>query len=273
MLRRFISALSRPKAHDAAPAGAVPAGQRIYAVGDIHGRLDLLNDLLERIERDNAERAEADTQLIFLGDLVDRGPQSAAVVERLMTLSQSSQGISFLLGNHEEVFLKVLEGDEKALRFFLRIGGRETVLSYGISQAEYDASDYGELLAMIQATVPADHRDFLRGFGDLIVMGDYAFVHAGVQPDLPLDAQKPASLRWIRDEFLNHRGPFEKIIVHGHTIFDEVAHGPGRIGLDTGAYESGRLTAMGFEGEARWILQTMGTSDEAERLDATPPGA
>ncbi|ODP37727.1 metallophosphoesterase family protein [Sphingomonas turrisvirgatae] len=268
MFKRLVSALSRSPVREAALRGAIPAGQRIYAVGDIHGRLDLLDDLLDQIQRDDAERGAAQTQLIFLGDLVDRGPQSAQVVDRLMKLAERKDRISFLLGNHEEVFLKVLEGDEKALRFFLRIGGRETVLSYDISQAEYDACDYAELLAMIQARVPASHTKFLHGFEDLIVLGDYAFVHAGIQPDLPLDGQKPASLRWIRDEFLNHQGPFEKVIVHGHTIFQEVAHGPGRIGLDTGAYETGRLTAMGFERDERWILQTAGTSGGAERLDA-----
>jgi serine/threonine protein phosphatase 1 len=269
MLRRLISALSRTSTLSEGLHGAVPAGQRIYAVGDIHGRLDLLDDLLERIESDDAARGLAETHIIFLGDLVDRGPHSAQVIDRLMTLATQSNRVSFLLGNHEEVFLKVLEGDEKALRFFLRIGGRETILSYGISQAEYDACDYAELLELVHARVPDSHATFLNGFEDLIIAGDYAFVHAGVRPDLPLEAQKPAALRWIRDEFLDHRGPFEKVIVHGHTIFDQVTLGPGRIGLDTGAYETGRLTAMGFEGTERWILQTCGTSVAIERLDAT----
>src|SRR5690606_1269380 len=235
-------------------------GRRVYAVGDIHGRLDLLDQLLAKIEADDASRGTADTHVIFLGDLIDRGPQSAAVVERLMALAAQNDRVSFLLGNHEEVFLKVLNGDEQALKFFLRIGGRETVLSYDIPYEEYHKADWPELLALVRDRVPQSHFDFLSGFEDMIIVGDYAFVHAGLRPDVPLDSQPAASLRWIREEFLSHRGPFEKIIVHGHTIFEEVTEGPGRIGIDTGAYASGRLTAMAFEGSERWILQTGGTS-------------
>lgn len=273
MFRRLISAFSRTPAIDAAPAGSIPNGQRIYAVGDIHGRLDLLDDLLDQIGQDDAARGAAQTRLIFLGDLIDRGPQSAQVVERLAALAGSNRDIAFLLGNHEEVFLKVLDGDEKALRFFLRIGGRETILSYGVSPAEYDAADFSDLLTMVQSRVPRHHVEFLCAFQDMLIVGDYAFVHAGIRPQVSLDEQKPASLRWIRDEFLNHRGVFEKIIVHGHTIFDDVMEGPGRIGLDTGAYESGRLTAMGFEADQRWILQTVGTFGATTRLDAAEPTA
>lgn len=231
---------------------------RIYAVGDIHGRLDLLEDLLERLEADNASRGEAETMVIFLGDLIDRGPESAQVVQRLMELGSGSDRIRFLLGNHEEVFLRSLEGDPKALPFFLRIGGEPTVLSYGISPAEYRTCDYPELLDKLRAHVPQAHIDFLSSFEDLIVVGDYAFVHAGVRPGVPLAEQSAGHLRWIREEFLDHDAPFEKIVVHGHTIADEVEERIGRIGLDTGAYATGRLTAMGFEGVSRWILQTNG---------------
>ncbi|WP_343517872.1 metallophosphoesterase [Sphingomonas sp.] len=260
MLRRLLSAFSRPAlaTESPRPAGSVPPGARVYAVGDIHGRLDLLDELLLRMEADNAERGAADTTVIFLGDLIDRGPDSAQVVQRLMELGTGSDRIRFLLGNHEEVFLKSMAGDLKALPFFLRIGGKPTVLSYGITAAEYGASDYAELLELLRARVPQAHLDFLAGFEDLIVIGDYAFVHAGVRPGVPLAEQSPAALRWIRDEFLSHEAPFEKIVVHGHTIADEVEERIGRIGIDTGAYASGRLTAMGFEGAERWILQTNG---------------
>ncbi|MEG3179131.1 metallophosphoesterase family protein [Sphingomonas sp. LT1P40] len=260
MLRRLLSAFAPEPAPVTTPVGAVPPGQRVYAVGDIHGRLDLLDDLLVRIEADDATRAPMETTLIFLGDLVDRGPDSAQVVQRLLDLSRESPSIRFLLGNHEEVFLKALAGEKGALPFFIKIGGKPTTLSYGITEDEYLDSDYPALLDLLQARVPGAHIDFISRFEDVIVIGDYAFVHAGIKPDLPLDRQNIAALRWIREEFLGHDQPLEKVVVHGHTISTEVEERVCRIGLDTGAYASGRLTAMGFEASDRWILQTKGTS-------------
>jgi serine/threonine protein phosphatase 1 len=254
MFRRLFSAFSNSA--QGAPTGGIPTGTRLYAVGDIHGRLDLLDDLLGQIERDDAARAPADSQVIFLGDLVDRGPQSAQVIQRLLDLSQRTDKVRFLLGNHEEVFLKALKGEKGAMQFFVRIGGKATVLSYGVSEAEYQACDYAELAQMLCERVPAAHIAFLERFEDLIEIGDFAFVHAGIRPDLPLAEQKPATLRWIREEFIDHRGPFEKIIVHGHTITKNVDEQKWRIGIDTGAFDSGKLTAMGFEATQRWVLQT-----------------
>ncbi len=239
---------------DAAPAPA--PGSRIYAIGDIHGCRAELDRLLVMIDADDATRGPADTTLIFLGDLVDRGPDSAGVIARLMTLAQERPRVRFLKGNHEELFLHALAGAKDALRMFCRVGGKETVLSYGIGRAEYDALDYPELAARMEALVPAAHRAFLDGFEDMIVSGDYAFVHAGVRPDVPLDDQKPSDLRWIRDSFLDHRGAFPKMIVHGHTITPEVDSRPNRIGVDTGAYASGKLTALGIEDRRTWILNT-----------------
>ncbi len=240
------------------PKGSIPDGQRIYAIGDIHGRLDLLRELLARVEQDDASRPAAETLLIFLGDLIDRGPESAQVVEHLKqyAASRPAGSVRFLAGNHEEVFLSCLDGDEKALRFFTKIGGKETILSYGFSDAEYGALDYSELSTELQNRVPAAHKTFLTEFEDMIVAGDYAFVHAGIRPAEPLARQRTKDLRWIRSEFIEHAGPFEKIVVHGHTITETVETTRYRIGLDTGAYASGKLTAMGFEGEERWVLDT-----------------
>lgn len=263
MLRNLLSTFARKRDAQSRPTGTLPAGKRVYAVGDIHGRLDLLDDLLRQMEADDAARGPADTVVIFLGDLIDRGPDSARVVQRLLELGAETDKVRFLLGNHEEVFLKSMAGERKALPFFLRIGGKETVLSYGIGEAEYAQSDYPELLALLRARVPQAHLDFLAGFEDMVVIGDYAFVHAGVRPGVPLEAQKPEALRWIREEFLNSAEPFEKIVVHGHSISDEVEECARRIGIDTGAYFSGRLTAMGFEGTERWILQTGGAAAAA----------
>lgn len=241
---------------EAAADPCVPEGQRLYAIGDIHGRLDLLDALLRQIDADDAARAPADTQLIFLGDLVDRGPDSAAVVERLRRLAIERPNTLFLMGNHEEVLLAALDGDARAMHGFCRIGGRETALSYGIDPALYERMDYEELHAALTRAVPASHVSFLRSFEDWAMAGDYMFVHAGVAPKVALDAQKPGDLRWIRRGFLEHRRRLDRMIVHGHTIHPEVERRPHRIGIDTGAYETGRLTALGLEEAAQWVLQT-----------------
>lgn len=238
------------------PKGSLPAGERIYAIGDIHGRLDLLRQLLASIDADDLARGVRNSRIIFLGDLIDRGPQSAEVVARALEARVARPETQFLMGNHEEVFLKAMHGDLKALSFFTRIGGRETILSYGISEEEYRSADYPELFELLRARVPDEHVAFLESFEDLIVAGDYAFVHAGIRPGEALARQKPSDLRWIRNEFLTHRAGFEKIIVHGHTITEEIDVQDNRIGLDTGAYASGKLTAMGFEGADRWTLST-----------------
>lgn len=255
MLRQLLSSIVPGRA-EIAPDGAVPPGQRVYAIGDIHGRLDLLDDLLARIDLDRRMRGPMDTTVIFLGDLIDRGPDSAQVVERLRLLKSQDSSIRFLLGNHEEVFLKALAGEKGALQFFIRIGGKATILSYQVSEAEYLASDYPALLELLRARVPPEHVGFISTFEDLIVIGDYAFVHAGIDPAAPIAEQSPAKLRWIREGFLDHREALEKIVVHGHTISGTVEERAHRIGIDTGAYASGRLTALGLEGRARWYLET-----------------
>lgn len=255
MLQRLLSSLTLGRSQ-VAPVGAIPPGQRVYAIGDIHGRLDLLDKLLEQIKQDRIFRGPAETTIIFLGDLVDRGPDSAQVVERLRKFRPDQTTVRFLLGNHEEVFLKALAGEKGALPFFIRIGGKATILSYDISEAEYLAASYPALQTLLQARVPRAHIDFLSSFEDLIIIGDYAFVHAGVDPTSPLADQKSTTFRWIRDDFINHRGLLEKIVVHGHTISDSVEERSHRIGIDTGAFASGRLTAIGLERSNRWYLKT-----------------
>lgn len=241
----------------AALQASVPAGERIYAIGDIHGRADLLDELLALIDADNIARGPAKIRLIFLGDLIDRGPDSKGVVERLMDLKARYPDTHILLGNHEEVFLQALRtGSLGALRYALRIGADTTIQSYGITGDDYMRASIEQLLGMSQAAVPAEHLDFMDDFEDIVFVGDYVFVHAGVRPDKPLDRQKINDLRWIRDDFLDYRGTLEKIVVHGHSIADQVEITQHRIGLDTGAYASGVLTAMGFEGGERWLLQT-----------------
>ncbi|MBB4839776.1 serine/threonine protein phosphatase 1 [Sphingomonas kyeonggiensis] len=235
---------------------ALPSGERYYAIGDIHGRLDLLNELLARIEEDDRQRAPATTTLVFIGDLIDRGPDSAGVIDALMALRERLPNSRFLLGNHEELFLGALEGSIEILKFHLRVGGKATVLSYGISEEEYAPASHVELLEILKARVPEAHVRFLESFEDMIIAGDYVFVHAGVNPNLPLEKQRVKDLRWIRDSFLDHKGALEKTVVHGHTIVPEAQFRSNRIAIDTGAYDSGHLTALGLEGEERWLLQT-----------------
>lgn len=252
----MLKKLLRARRASAPPAAAVPDGERVYAIGDVHGCADLLDQLLGRIAEDDAARGPARTTLVFLGDLVDRGPASAAVIERLRLLGEERADTHFLLGNHEEVFLEALKGEPKALRMFCRIGGRETIMSYGVDAADYDRMDYEELHAAMQVRVPAEHRAFLDRFEDMVIVGDYVFVHAGIRPGTDLADQRTSDLRWIRNPFLSHDRPLEKIVVHGHTISEDLDVQPHRIGVDTGAYETGRLTALGLQGTERWTLQT-----------------
>lgn len=256
MFRRLFKS-----ARDALPPAAVPPGQRIYAIGDIHGRLDLLDQLLVRIGDDLDGIGMDDCSLIFLGDLIDRGPDSASVVERVYALHRAMPGTRVLTGNHEEVFVRALDGDEAAMRFFCKIGGRETILSYGISEESYRTMDYATLITELQRLVPAHHRRFLADFEDMIVIGDYAFVHAGIKPGVALADQAESDLRWIRESFLEHTGAFERIIVHGHTISSAIDVRHNRIGIDTGAYAGGPLTALVLEGDRRWFVDTGPAAD------------
>lgn len=236
-----------------APRAALPVGERAYAVGDIHGRADLFAALVDAIEADDTARGAAQTTVILLGDLIDRGPDSAGVVAQARAW-QERRPVRVLMGNHEEMFLDSLEKPE-VLRHFLRYGGKETVLSYGVDEDAYYAADLAETQALMRAAIPAEHIAFMRSCEDTVVLGDYAFVHAGILPDVPLDQQRPSDLRWIRHPFLEHPGSHGPVIVHGHTIFKQPDIRHNRIGIDTGAYETGVLTALGLEGETRWLIE------------------
>ena len=238
------------------PRPAVPPGTRFYAIGDVHGCDRLFDALIEAIETDDAASAEADTTMVLLGDLVDRGPGSAQVISRAREWGQSRK-VRYLAGNHEDMFLESFH-DRGVLRHFLKHGGRETILSYPIKKSEYNKLELKELQERLHTLVPQEDRDFLAGFEELIVAGDYAFVHAGIDPARGLDDQSRKDLLWIRDRFLMHDAPFEKVIVHGHTIFEDVEAQDGRIGIDTGAFRFGRLTALVLEGETRRYIQAVG---------------
>ena len=254
MLKRLRTLFESRSVPDVIPS--LPDGQRVYAIGDIHGRCDLLCRMIARIEADEAGRDPADTTVILLGDLVDRGPDSAGVIATAREWAQRRR-VRILAGNHEEMFLGSLERDE-TLRHFLRHGGRETLLSYPIAPDVYSRATLEELRAIMNEVIPAEDIAFMQGMEDRIQIGDYVFVHAGVRPGIPLEDQKTSDLRWIRGEFIDAPENRAFAVVHGHTILESPHVSPLRISLDTGAYASGLLTAVGLEGTARWLISVQG---------------
>ncbi len=262
----MLSRLFGKKAQTTRPAPAIPDGERVFAIGDVHGCNALLIDLLAQIDADDAARGRAKTTVIFLGDLMDRGPDSAGVINTAMAYRDASETadsktVRFLMGNHEDMFLDSVSGDAKALRYFIKYGGRETILSYGLTEDVYNALDIEALATEMLTLVPRDHADFVRDFEDCIIIGDYAFVHAGIRPGVAIEAQKPKDMRWIRENFLESSAVHEKMIVFGHTIFDDVDMPGNRIGVDTGAYRTGVLSAIGLQGSDSWILQAKGVAN------------
>lgn len=235
---------------------AVPPGERVYAIGDVHGRLDLLIEMLDRIDADDARRGPADTTIVLLGDLVDRGPESAQVIDHVIERDWRGRSVKILQGNHEEVMLLALSGDLEAMRFWTRIGGGETMESYGVPAALIESGNAQQLVVDFTSRIPRSHCALLYRTIDHVTIGDYAFVHAGVRPGITIEKQKVADLRWIRGEFLAHEGDLGAVVVHGHTITETVEEYDNRIGIDTGAYVTGRLTVLGLEGRERWYLSS-----------------
>jgi serine/threonine protein phosphatase 1 len=249
----------RDSAKSADSRYAMPAGTRAYAVGDVHGCLDDLKSLLDRIS-EHARETDMHTHLIFLGDLVDRGPDSAGVVDWLTRNQLPCDSHHFLMGNHEEAMLAVWNGDTDVIGNWLRYGGRETLLSYGISASQIFSAG-ADLPRLMREVIPESHIRFMEGFKDTIRLGDYLFVHAGIRPGIPIVEQDPGDLRWIRDEFLtDEETDHGMLVVHGHTIRPSPDVRANRIGIDTGCYSSGVLTALVLEESQREFLQTSGTA-------------
>ncbi len=248
----ILDRLFRPKPEGRLPV--IPAGQRVYAIGDIHGRLDLFMALARAIEKDDKARGPSETTVILLGDLVDRGANSARVIGTARAWAKARK-VRFLSGNHEEMFLL---GFYKvgALKSFFRFGGIETLMSYGLSAETLASVPIEEAQQLMEEAVPREDREFLSKFETMIAIGGYLFVHAGIRPKLPLDEQTGHDCRWIREPFLSFEGDFGYTVVHGHTITDEVVVRSNRIGIDTGAFSSGMLTALCLEGTERWLIQT-----------------
>ena len=234
------------------------ADTRLYAIGDVHGRLDLVDELLGRIEDDIHDRPVAKAAVVFLGDLIDRGPDSAGVIDRLHGLDHFPARALFLMGNHEEMLLRALAGEAGVVNDWLTFGGDACVESYGLSPATLGALTEERAAQVLADAIPPAHVAFLKAMGDTIRFGDYLLVHAGIRPGVAIEEQAPHDLRWIRRPFLTDEHDHGVMVIHGHTISEGVERRPNRIGIDTGAYRTGVLTAAVVEGEALDFLATGG---------------
>lgn len=238
---------------------SIPAQLRIYAIGDIHGRLDLLNELLARISRDIERRPTARPLYVFLGDYIDRGPSSRDTIDRLIEHGKTHQSV-FLKGNHELIAMKCLN-DRTLLDHWLRLGGLETLVSYGVpAKIMADGRQIAEIQSVFHSSLPQSHFRFFRDLKNFFECGDFFFVHAGVKPNVELSRQKENDLLWIREEFLSSKDEFGKIIVHGHTPTLEIEVGPNRINIDTGAFATGRLSCLVMEGDDLSVIDTSSES-------------
>ncbi|MBI5939369.1 MAG: serine/threonine protein phosphatase [Caulobacterales bacterium] len=246
----------------------------VFAVGDIHGCNDLLTALLDTIAEASPPGGRRPL-LIFLGDYVDRGPDSKGVIERLTRIRADQPEARFLCGNHEETMLRFLSDFDSGLAW-TSYGGRETMLSYGVTppRDKDDLEGWRRAQQAFKAAIPDTHLKFLWGLEDRVEVGDYLFAHAGVRPDRPLNAQTAHDLRWIREPFLSHGRRLAKVIVHGHTPETEPFSDERRIGVDTWAYRTGVLTAVELDGESRRFIQarrgggSIGVADTFAEIDA-----
>ena len=237
---------------------AAPPETRIYAIGDIHGRLDLLVRLQELIVADAARSNARRRVLVYVGDYIDRGPDSAGVIDLLLDRPLPGFEIVHLLGNHEDTFLQFPD-DTGVGPSWLTYGGVQTLASYFIDAApyfQYDERELQRLQGEIRRRVPRRHIEFMRRLALTHMEADYLFVHAGIRPGVPLERQERDDLLWIRGEFLDSTEDHGKIVVHGHTISELPDQQPNRIGIDTGAFHTGRLTCVVLDGSSRKFLHT-----------------
>jgi serine/threonine protein phosphatase 1 len=233
-------------------------GQLVYAIGDVHGRYDLLKSLLGSIESDVVVHAKGRRPvLIMCGDYVDRGPESASVLDALSWLRRKEIfELHLLKGNHEQMLLAFIEAPERMSQWLLRHGA-PTLASYGVTASPaYTSLQLTSARDELLDCMPASHLELLRSLRLMVSLGDYAFVHAGVQPGKSLSAQTEEALLWIREDFLDDPGPFPKVIVHGHSWSnDKPTLLPHRLGIDTGAYRTGVLTAVRLEDREVTVIQ------------------
>lgn len=226
----------------------LPEGVRIYAIGDVHGRVDLLDQVFSRIDAHLASHPVTRPVQVLIGDYIDRGPASREVIDRLIERTETHETL-YLRGNHETFIFEFLR-EPTILGDWSRMGGIETLLSYGLKPSlNPNAAMQKELAIALRAALPKSHRIFLGSLQTSFSCGGFFFVHAGIRPGIPFAKQREEDMLWIRDDFLLHEGNFGKIVVHGHTPVREIDIRSNRINIDTGAYATGRLTCLVLEGE------------------------
>lgn len=238
-------------------AYSIPSSCRVYAVGDIHGRADLLGELQNAIFRDARDSSQESNLIVYLGDYLDRGPYVRQTLEQLHLDLPPGFEARYLMGNHEELFLAFLR-DPSVLEPWLELGGQMTLLSYGLRPPGFGCTlqRAEEVRQELWQAVPEKHLAFLRNLETSLQCGDYFFVHAGIRPGVPLEKQKPEDMCWIRDPFLSFSKDHGLRVVHGHTVQEEVQEHPNRIGVDTGAYATGILTCAVIEDSRLRYLST-----------------
>jgi serine/threonine protein phosphatase 1 len=237
-----------------AKAPRIPDGLRLYAIGDVHGRADLLKRLFALIDADLARRPTEDALHVMLGDYIDRGPASRQVVDLVLARAAQHELVA-LKGNHDALLLQALD-DPAKMGDWLMMQGVETLASYGLTSATVGGKRLSALAAALAAALPDAHRQFFADLKPSFSCGDFFFVHAGVRPGVELKRQKEDDMIWIRQDFLRHDGDFGKIIIHGHTPVRDVERRKNRIGIDTAAYATGKLTALVIEGSDLRIIDT-----------------
>lgn len=235
----------------------IPNDLRVYAIGDVHGQLSLLTNLYAKIENDLYIHPIDDYRIVFLGDYIDRGPDSAGCVELLIKLMAKNSKVICLKGNHEFKLLQFLSDPLNIADSFFTYGGLECVLSYGVDMERFsgEANQILQVCAELEQHLPAHHTCFYTQLGTTVSFGDYMFVHAGVRPGVALDQQSAHDLIWIRSDFIPHQGLYEKVIVHGHTPAYPMEILPNRINVDTHAYETGVLSCIVLEGTDYRVIE------------------
>ena len=234
----------------------VPAGARIYAIGDVHGRLDLFTALLALVRADHDARPAARVTIIVLGDIVDRGTETAALLALCHAATVHSPNFVVLKGNHEEMMTHALRGDLEVMQAWLRHGGDATLSSFDAPSELIATGACDALRVAAIARIPVHLLEWLDALPLYRSAGDYLFVHAGIRPKTPLTSQSSDDLLWIRDDFLESNEDHDAIVVHGHSIVATAQIHRNRIGIDTGAYRTGRLTALVLDGDERHLLCT-----------------
>lgn len=235
-------------------SAAVPTGTRVYAVGDIHGRSDLLAETFARIDDDVRRRPVERVVEVYLGDYIDRGPDSSGVLDLLAVRLVRRHAIC-LRGNHEAILETFLRRDADTLYHWAKLGGLQTLASYGIvPRTRFEAETPLAIQRSMLEIFPREHELFLQCLRNSFVCGDFLFVHAGIRPGVPMNLQDPEDLFWIRDEFLNSVLNHGKVIVHGHTPVDHPDIRENRINIDTGAWRTGTLTCIAIEDATVLVL-------------------